>query len=1088
MTMQSGYYRFPTIQGDTVVFTSEDDLWSVPAGGGIARRLTSSVSQVSRPLLSPDGEWLAFVAREEGYNELYVMPASGGEMKRLTFFGSATQPVGFSRDGSQILFVTNHAQPFPRIMKVYSISPEGGTISEVPVGPAYSISLGPERGTVIGRNTLDPARWKRYRGGTAGDLWIDSEGNGSFRRLVTLRSNLASPMWVGDRIYFLSDHEGYGNVYSCTVDGEDIRRHTDHDNYYARNASSDGKRIVYHVGGDIYLLDPITDISSKVEIEYHSPRTQRNRKFVPGADYLQSYSLHPKGHSTVLVLRGKPITMGNFAGPVLQYGEPLGTRYRLAEYLNDGKRLVATSDNGGEEALAVLSDENAEAEDRIEGLDIGRPVDLAVSPVGDRVAFGNHRNEIIVVDLVTRDMRVIDKSSTMHDHAVAWSPDGKWLAFNHADAPETSYLMIANVETGEKHQVTEPILHDVVPAFDPDGKYLYFLSYREFDPVYDNLHFHLSFPRGMRPYLITLRRDLPNPFQAKPKAPKKDDPQMAESHEEKQERKDISVEIDFEGITRRILPFPAKDAKYTQVIGTRGKVHFLSQPVLGSLDTNSPGEGVATGKLESYDFESRKLDTVAERVSDVDVSRDAQTMIYRSGKRLRVFAAGARPDEKAGDDPGTASGWLDLSRARISITPPDEWKQMYREAWRLQRDFFWTEGMLGIDWEKVYSLYLPLIDRIGTRSEFSDLIWEMHGELGTSHAYEMGGDYRESPTYAQGFLGADLAYDDERNGWVVRHIVRGDVWSSQYGSPLETAGVNITEGDMVIAINGRGVSKSRPPYECLVNTAGSEISLTFVPQGSDTPRTVTIKMLANETPVRYREWVENNRRIVHQATEGRVGYIHVPNMGPLGYSEFHRGFLSEVGRDSLIVDVRFNGGGHVSQLILEKLARKRIGYGLPRHGMPEPYPLYSVDGPIVAITNENAGSDGDIFSHGFKLMRLGPLIGKRTWGGVVGIWPRNPLVDGSITTQPEFSTWFEDVKWGLENYGTDPDIDIDITPQDYVAGRDPQLERAIAEARRQLAERPFSVPAFNDRPVMAPDPLPGKASMNGLAAHSTETA
>ncbi|HVZ41328.1 MAG TPA: PDZ domain-containing protein [Candidatus Kapabacteria bacterium] len=1086
MTMQSGYYRFPTLQQDTIVFTSEDDLWSVPAGGGIARRLTSSVSQVSRPILSPDNEWLAFVAREEGYNELYVMPSAGGEMKRLTFFGAGTQPVGWSRDGSQILFVTNHAQPFPRIMKVYSISPEGGAITEVPVGPAYSISLGRERGTVIGRNTHDPARWKRYRGGTAGDLWIDAEGNGNFSRLISMQANLACPMWVGDRIYFLSDHEGYGNIYSCAIDGTNLARHTDHDDYYARNASTDGRRIVYHCGGDIYLYDPASDSGGKVAIEYHSPRTQRNRKFVPGADYLQSYALHPKGHSVVMVQRGKPITMGNFAGPVLQYGDPLGVRYRLAQYLNDGKRIVATSDKGGEEALVILNEEMAESEDRIEGLDIGRPVDLAVSPKRDQVAFGNHRNEIIVVDLEKRTMKLIDRSSTMHDHALAWSPDGRWLAFNHADAPETSYLMVANVETGEKHQVTDAILHDVVPAFDPEGKYLYFLSYREFDPVYDNLHFHLSFPRGMRPYLITLRRDTPNPFQAKPKAPRKEDPYDRENFEERKEKKDVDVEIDFEGITRRILPFPAKDAKYAQVIGTRGKVYFLSQPVIGTLANNAGNEAPAMGKLESYDFESRKLETVAERVSDFDAARDMQTLIYRSSKRLRVFGTGQKPDEKNGDDPGIASGWLDLSRARVSITPTDEWHQMYREAWRLQRDFFWTEGMLGIDWEKVYTRYLPLIDRIGTRSEFSDVIWEMHGELGTSHAYEMGGDYRESPTYAQGFMGADLAYDSEHGGWIVRHIVRGDVWSSQYGSPLETPGVNIEEGDMIVAINGRHVSQARSPYEHLVNTAGSEITLTFVPRGTDTQRTVTIKLLGDETPVRYREWVENNRRIVHEATGGKVGYVHVPNMGPLGYSEFHRGFLGEVGRSSLIVDVRFNGGGHVSQLILEKLARKRIGYGLPRHGMPEPYPLYSVGGPIVAITNEHAGSDGDIFSHGFKLMNLGPLIGKRTWGGVVGIWPRNPLVDGSITTQPEFSTWFEDVRWGLENHGTDPDFDVDITPQEYVAGRDTQLERAVAEAMRLMSDKPFAMPAFDDRPVMAPDPLPEKVASNGYASHAAE--
>jgi tricorn protease len=1072
---QSGYYRFPTIHHETVVFSSEDDLWSVPAGGGIARRLTSSLSEAARPFLSPDGQWLAFMARDEGHHELYAMPAAGGEARRLTFFGSTTRPVGWSRDG-EILFVTNYAQPFPRIMRVFAISPEGGEAREVPVGPAHSISLGSNGRTVIGRNTSDPAIWKRYRGGTAGDLWVDSNGDGNFRRLITLQGNLASPMWVGERIYFLSDHEGYGNIYSCTPDGEDLRRHTDHEDFYARNASTDGARIVYHAGADLYLYDPGSDRTTRIDVEYHSPRTQRTRKFIEGAEYLQHYGLHPEGHSLALVLRGKPVTMGDFSGPAAQHGEPQGVRYRLAHYLSDGRRLVAVSDRGNSEALSILTVDGEPGEERIEGLDIGRVITLSAAPKGDRVAIANHRNETIVVDLNSRRMQLIDRSNTLHSYLLAWSPDGRWLAFNHADNPETSYLVVADVESGQKHQVTEPLLHDLAPAWDPEGKYLYFISYREFDPVYDNLHFDLGFPRGVRPYLLTLRKDIPDPFLLKPQAPKKPlEKELQEVAEIAKEEKDLEVKIDFDGITRRVLPFPVSEGKYTQVIGSKGKAYFVSEPIEGSLGSNYDQEPPPSGSLEVYDFESQKKETLATAINELGISGNGTTMVYRSGKKLRVLPVGTKPDANAGDEPGRESGWIDLSRPKISILPEQEWEQMFNEAWRLQRDYFWTEGMLGIDWDRVYSRYQPLLQRVGSRSEFSDLIWELHGELGTSHAYEMGGDYRKSPTYSQGFLAADFKYDGASDSWIVTHIVRGDSWSSEYGSPLETPGVNIREGDRLVAINGRKLTRMErlePPQTLLVNAGGTEISITFIPQDSDQPRTATIRALPNETRVRYREWVNENRRKVHEATDGRVGYVHIPNMGPWGYSEFHRGFLSEVGRGSLIVDVRFNGGGHVSQLILEKLARKTIGYGLARYGMPEPYPLYSVSGPLVAITNENAGSDGDIFSHGFKLMKLGPLVGKRTWGGVVGIWPRNPLVDGSVTTQPEFSTWFSDVQWGVENYGTDPDIDIDIRPQDYVAGRDPQLERAIEEVLRLMQEKPSRLPDFNHRPTLAPGPLP----------------
>jgi tricorn protease len=379
--------------------------------------------------------------------------------------------------------------------------------------------------------------------------------------------------------------------------------------------------------------------------------------------------------------------------------------------------------------------------------------------------------------------------------------------------------------------------------------------------------------------------------------------------------------------------------------------------------------------------------------------------------------------------------------------------------------------MSGIDWQAVYQRYLPLLQRVASRSEFSDLMWEMQGELGTSHAYEIGGDYRPEPRYDQGLLGADLEYDADTQSWRVAHIVQGDVWDEEKSSPLIRPGINVRVGDRLVAVGGRAVDADRSPAELLVNQADNEVLLTFVGE-DNAPRTVTVKALCDERPARYREWVETNRRRVHQATDGRVGYIHIPDMGPQGYAEFHRSYLLEVGRQGLIVDVRFNSGGQVSGLLLEKLARRRLGYDVQRWGEPTPYPEQSPAGPMVALTNEWSGSDGDIFSHTFKLMDLGPLIGTRTWGGVIGISGRDGLVDGGLTTQPEFSLWFKDVGWQVENYGTDPDIEVEIPPQDYVAGRDPQLARAIEEIERLLAQSPPEPPAFDERPRLSLPTLP----------------
>jgi tricorn protease len=598
----------------------------------------------------------------------------------------------------------------------------------------------------------------------------------------------------------------------------------------------------------------------------------------------------------------------------------------------------------------------------------------------------------------------------------------------------------------------------------------------------------------MRPYLLTLRAEQPSPFTPTPRAPgkkaggdKPPDHESASAPEEsgegegspdegKAEKEPPRVEIDLEGIADRILAFPVPEDRYGRIVGIKGKALFSSYPVEGALkppssDSTTNGKGM----IEVYDFDEQKHEVLVRGVSSFELSLDGATLAYRAGNKLRVIEAGAKPN---GDDttPGRKTGWVDLSRVKVDLDPPSEWEQMYRQAWRLQRDHFWSEDMSGVDWQAVYARYLPLVKRVATRSEFSDLIWEMQGELGTSHAYEIGGDYRPEPRYKQGFLGADLSYDAATDSYVVTRIARGDPWDEEGSSPLARAGIQVRPGDRLVTVQGRRVSRGLSPWELLVNQAGNEVRLGFLDAGSPPdalPRSVTVKTLRDETPARYREWVEDNRRKVHETTEGRVGYVHIPDMGPRGYAEFHRGYLAEVSREGLIVDVRYNRGGHVSPLLLEKLARRRLGYDVSRWGEPIPYPPESVLGPIVALTNEHAGSDGDIFSHAFKLMKLGPLIGTRTWGGVIGIWPREPLADGTVTTQPEFSFWFEDMGWGIENYGTDPDIEVEIRPQDYEAGRDPQLERAIEEIRVALAAHPPALPDFGERPKLA---VPGIAA------------
>lgn len=1082
---QTGYYRFPTIHGDRVGFVCEDDLWIVPTRGGGAIRLTANLGEVKNPVLSPDGSQLAFIGRDDGDAEVYVMPATGGNAKRLTFLGANTTVAGWSADGQSIIFASNASQPFMRLAKLYSISPRGGLPELLPYGMANAIAFGPQGEVVLGRNIAEPAYWKRYRGGRVGVLWVDATGAGQFAKLLDLQGNVASPMWIGDRIYFVSDHGGIGNLYSCTPAGDDLQQHTHSRDYYVRNAATDGQRIVYHAGADLAYFDVAAGTNHPIAVEFHSPQVQRQRKFIDAGKYLEDYELHPEGHSTLITSRGQSVCFGHWEGAVTSLSRIDLGRYRLTRWLGDGSRFVAVCDRSGTETLEILSLDFDQPPIVLAGLDLGRAFTLEVSPVADQIVITNHRHELIWVDLDSRQQRVLDHSQYGRIRGARWSPDGQWVVYSCSETQYTASIKLCRVTDGEPHGLTPPRFFDYGPTFDPEGRFIYFLSVREFNPVYDSVYFDLNFPQATRPFLIALQNETPSPFIPTPKGLEENGqgaksaakPEATDSEPASEGDADESVTpltIDFDGIEQRIVGFPVSEGTYRQIWGLKDKVLFSSVPIKGSLGGNwASGRPPAEAKIEIYDFSTQTCETVATKVTSFKVGRDHSTLIYRSGDRLRVCKAKAQSGKNGsqGNGNGEAStasrktGWLDLKRVRLSVLPPQEWQQMLKEIWRLQQEHFWTPDLSGVDWQRVYDRYAPLLSRISSRSEFSDLVWEMQGELGTSHAYEFGGDYRKEPNYRLGFLGADFTYDAAANGYRISHIAQGDSWTDQ-ASPFQQIGVNVKPGDLLLAVGGHRLSEQLSPHELLVHQADCPIQLTVAEAQGQTPRTLTVNTLRDEGQLRYREWVERNYRTVAEATGGRIGYVHIPDMGAAGYAEFHRYYFAEMAKPGLLVDVRFNRGGHVSQLILEKLARRRIGYDVSRWEQPDPYPSGSILGPMVALTNEHAGSDGDIFSHCFKLMNLGPLIGTRTWGGVIGINPKHRLVDLGLVTQPEYSFWFEDVGWGVENYGTDPDISVDISPQDWAAGNDPQLEKAIQVILDELEKNPVKLPDFSDRPQL----------------------
>ncbi len=1084
MSPQNGYYSHATIAGETIVFVSEDDLWSVGRGGGIARRLSVGQSDITTPRLSPDGTLVAFVSRDEGGPEVSLMPAHGGPARRLTFQGSDACAVsGWSPDGSDVLFTSDAFSPFTKETHGFRVARDGGAPVPLDLGHIRSFSQHADGRLAIGRNNDDPARWKRYRGGTAGDLWVERAG-GTFDRLIATGGNSVSPMWVGDRIVFLSDHDGIANLYQVNADGTGLTRLTNETEYFARFPSSDGAHIVYTAGAQIRVLDLAAGTVANVEVETPSTAPQRTRRFVEVVDDLETFAPAPDGTAIGLITRGRPVTMPLWEEAAVEHGAGSRVRYREFAWIRDGNRFVCVSDDGGRERLEVRDARSERAPEIATESEIGRVTELAASPAANVVAVANHRNELLLVDLDDKRVRVIDTSPASRMHDLAFSPDGRWLAYCCAVAPpggianaDTAIVRIAKVKSGTVHDVTPLLRVDRAPAWDPEGRYLYFISTRDFNPVYDALQFGLSFPQASRPFVVTLRPDVPSPFVPKPAPLHRD--RKDDDDDDRKDDKPARIEIDFDGIAGRILGFPVALGEYGQIVAVRGRALFTQYPVKGIVpESHSWDETDDDGTLLAFDFDQQRTVTLAREVDEMRLGRDGRTLAYTSHDRLRVIDALAdlpeddRDEDKPESEPSRRSGWLDLTRASIEVAPAAEWAQMYDEAWRMQREQFWDANMSGVDWDLVHTRYAKLLPLVRTRSELSDVLWEMYGELGTSHAYEIGGDRRRPPQYRRGFLGADLSWDEGARGYRIDCIYRGDSWNREIDSPLAEPGSGIVTGDVLVAVGGRALSRIFSPDEALVNAAGRDVALTIA-SGKKDRRRVLVRTLQSEKMLRYRAWVEGNRRLVHDRTQGRVGYLHIPDMGPWGFSEFHRGYLSEFDRDGLIVDVRYNRGGHVSPLLLEKLARRRVGFDVPRYGPPVPYPPESVRGPMVAITNQFAGSDGDIFSHCFKMYGLGPLVGKRTWGGVIGINPYHRLVDGTVVTQPEFSFWFDDVGWRVENYGTDPDVDVDIAPHHERDGIDPQMDKALELVTGTIGTPHNGKPPFGPRPSLAlPSSLP----------------
>ncbi len=1081
MSSHPGYYQHAHIHRDTIVFVCEGNLWSVSIKGGPATRLTTGEHDCTFPRISPNGRQIAFVGLEDGPSELYLIPSFGEAPTRITHLGSGSINLcGWSANGKKLVFAADAGLPFSRTKQGYTISVKGGQPVKLPHGLVETIATNEDGATVLGMNEIDSASWKRYRGGQKGELWIDPEGNGEFAHFVRhIEGNVVCPMWVGERVYFASDHEDIANIYSVKPDGSDLQKHTHHSDYYVRFPSTDGERIVYTAGGDLYVFDPVKNASAQIPVSVPVMKRETERRLLPASDWLESYAPHPEGHSLALIARGQPIVKPNWGSHATQHGSGNRIRYRLIDWLPDGNRFVVVSDAAGYERLELHYADKSKAPVILTKEDLGRFVEL--SACVDSVAVTNHKNQLLHVDFETGKVKVLDTAEVGNIHDIAWSPDGVWVAYTYP-ATVTRDLFVAagrirvvNAITGVTHDVTREILSDRLPAWDPDGDYLYFVSSRTFKPQWDAVKMDMGFAYASRLYAIPLRKDVITPFDDDP------NPLVKTVRETKVQElaEGVSIDIDFDGILERVIAFPdcVATGEYTSLIAVKGRVLFVQyDSISASLDAPSGSwineKAPQHSTLWLYDFEQQRMIHVAAGVSDVRLAKGGEFVFFHTGEgkeTIRVFdvveeiAEGTEYIDEPADEYTRRSGLIDISEVEVSVKPQEEWAQIFHEAWRMQAQNFWTEDMCDVDWNLVRDRYAKLLPRLRTRGDLADLIWEMQGELGTSHAYHSGGDYQPSNGYYQGHLGADLVWDKAQGGYRITSILRGDPGDPTADSPLAAPGLGITVGDIIVAVDGVSVTFSESPQKLLVNKAFKRVGLTLKNADGELNE-ATIVALADEEPLRYRAWVNENRRQVHKKSGGKLGYVHIPDMGETGYGEFYRGYQLEHGKQGLVVDVRFNGGGSVSALILQVLLRQVKGWDISRWNGTGTYPMESVAGPKVIVTNQFAASDGDIITHAVHLYGVGKVIGKRTWGGVIGIDPRHALVDGSIVTVPEYAFYFEDKGWSVENHGATPDFDVDVKPQDYANGVDPQLDTAIEIALEELKANPVRIPDFSQRP------------------------
>jgi tricorn protease len=1075
-----GYYRFPAIHDDQLVFTAEGDLWRVGIKGGVAQRLTSHPGEESRAAFSGDGKTIAFSGHYEGPLEVYTMPVDGGLPTRRTFEGGAALVVGWSPDG-KVLYATRHFSTLPDL-QLASVDPKTGLTTPLPLSQASDGVLDGDGKTIyFTRQQFQGSSTKRYQGGTAQTLWkFALNAPEAVALTADFPGTSKSPMRWKDRLYYVTDRDGTMNVWSMSLTGGDLRQHTSHKGWDVKWASLSQGRIVYQLGADLRLFDIASKKDSMIPIRLASDFDQEREKWVKEPkEYLTSFHLSPDGDRIVLTARGQVFVAPVIHGRFVNATHRQRVRYREARFLPDGKSLLALSDESGElEFERIPANGVGDPERLTQDGGIFR-FDGIASPDGKWIAYQDKDQQLWLFTIADKKSQRIAVSKVDGFSDLRWSPDSQWLAY--VSAAENLYARISlySIKDGSTTAATSDRVNSFSPAWSADGKWIYFLSERRLQSV-------VGSPWGPRQpepffdevaklYLISLVKDGRSPFEpadelhpAEKDKKKADEPTKAKADEGKADEtaakaKDAEeksgetnkppvVVIDLEGIQNRVMPVPVPAGNYRDLAVNAKQLYWIAHGLGSAGKTN-----LMTLEITS---EEPKPKALAEEVKDYELSSDGKKLLIKKGDDFFVIDAGAVAPAKL-DKSVNLKDWT------FSLNPRDEWRQMFVESWRLMRDYFYDPKMHGVDWPAMRDKYLPLVARVTDRAELSDLIADMVGELSALHIFVTGGDFRDGPDQVRpAGLGALLSRDESAGGYRIEHIYQSDPDYPERLSPLARPGLNLKEGDIIQAINGMAVAAGTHPATLLRNQAGRQVLLTVKSQDAEKARDVVVTPigLGEEANLRYDDWEYTRRLRVEELGKGEIGYVHLRAMGTRDIADWAREFYPVFNRQGLIVDVRHNGGGNIDSWILEKLLRKAWFYWQPRVGNPTWNMQYAFRGHVVVLCDEHTGSDGEAFTEGFKRLGLGKVIGTRTWGGEIWLSFDNWLVDKGIASAAEYGVYGPEGKWLIEGHGVDPDKVVDNLPHRTFEGEDAQLKAAIDHLQEQIRLKPVNVPPAPDHP------------------------